>query len=170
VYGKERKIMEPWTDPDYQRLQVALRRGNIQPEQRASTQHRERHEDWLNQVWAQGYLSDEEHTARTEAVKCAVTLEQLRALVRDLPPLPEPPAHERGRRLAARWKRKPFRRLVYISGMAVSLITGIVPIAMISDLISDHHPMVWAPAVCVPVLIVGLTGFLTCLGLMVEDG
>lgn len=72
---------------------------------RTSNVQRDRYTNWVNQLWSEGRMSDEEHTARETAIRNATVEADLVLLLRDLPPLPET-REEKEARKAERKKRK----------------------------------------------------------------
>lgn len=111
--------VEPLSDPDTAIREVP-RAGSIQ---------RDKCENWLNQCWADGYLSESEHEARLKAARTAVTIQQLKGLTFDLPSCKAPSEPARRRPVRNTWKKKPVRCTVWgmlgVASLNIGVLSGV---------------------------------------------
>lgn len=131
-----------------------------QGQMRTNFEHRERVKDWLTECNGNKALSDQEYAMRVKAADKAVTEDDLRLIVSDLPPLPLLRAEERQREAEKRkawlkrtWGNAGGRLTLMTSGIAASLALLISSVTMVSR----KGP---APIWPVPLIAIGAIGFI----------
>jgi hypothetical protein len=93
-----------------------VRDANILPDARIGDADRTRYMTHINDLYANGYLTSEEHDARINLVFKTKTATELQFLIKDLPNFPAP-------------ARKPFRQTGYASAMVIFLGLALVIIS-----------------------------------------
>lgn len=156
---------------NYSNRPIALRPepGNVNiTGERAGTEHRERHLAHLSEVYAGGYLSDNELEARRDAITGATTKEELRYLVSDLPSLIAPAKVSKISKFRL-WRRlNGIQRLsVLIGTTALSLMVMIVPAVIVTGA-TTYPPIVGAP-IGFGGFFLGLAGIVTSVFVAVTD-
>jgi hypothetical protein len=134
---------------------------NILPGQRVGDPARRKYQDHLDSLYADGYMTRDEHEARTEIAQKAVTSDHLNALIRDLPALPAP----KQRRLKLGWDDPKTYVPALVLGMMLSVAVAVSPF-VIMDSLGDFHSPAMAP-VGIGSVLIGVIGFVSSLVAMV---
>ncbi len=129
--------------------------ANVLGSDRAGRAIRDRYVAHLNDLHAREYLTLEELHARENAALEAVTMDQLRVLLRDLPPLPSPPVHP------DRWKDKKFYVPALLGGIVASILVAVSPFAILGLLGLQKNSALMTP-LGVASILTGIVGALAC--------